>query len=65
MDQNMLVTIDEDSLDQVSGGTCLPSPCDVINGVIGVAGQVVSDVSDVLDCGVQTLESLFGCGGSQ
>jgi hypothetical protein len=64
MDQNVLVTIDDDSLDSISGGTgCLPSPCAVVEGVLGVAGEVVGGVIDAkkqfLECGVKTLEALI------
>lgn len=64
MDQNRLLTIDEGSLDQVAGGTgCLPNPCEVVEGVLGAAGEVVGGIIDakkqLLECGVQTVQSLL------
>lgn len=65
MNHDMLIAIDDEDLNEVAGGTgcLLPSPCDVVQGVLGVVGEVVDAKKQLLECGVKTLES-FLCPGN-
>jgi hypothetical protein len=68
MNTNMLATIDEDTLDQVSGGGLCIDPCAVIEGVVNTVG-CVAEAGAELVCGVveakvnfaTKLFGIFGC----
>lgn len=65
MNTNMLVTIDEDSLDQVSGGGGCFDPCALIEGAVETVGCVAEAgaelVCDVVEAKVKFASSLLGC----
>lgn len=58
MNQDMLISLDDDSLDQVNGGLFCVNPCEIVAGAVGLVHDTVEAGLEVVGCVLSKLPSV-------